>query len=201
VELAELLAKRRMVRSFNGTPVDQTWLDHTCATALWAPTAGNSAGVRFSTISSTDVASFFLVATDEEWRRTSRRYEGLARAGAVVLVSVRVNDYLERYRESDKRGANLFERDAWPLPYWHADAAMATMALLLLLEEAGLKATIWGRFRHHDEILRWAGIHDEELFCSVLVGYADGQDTTSASLRRSVPSRHERVRRVRPPAP
>ena len=38
-----------MTRSFDGTPVDAVWLDDLCAQALWAPTAGNSAGVRLYT--------------------------------------------------------------------------------------------------------------------------------------------------------
>jgi hypothetical protein len=73
---------------------------------------------------------------------------------------------------------------------------MATMALLLLVEEAGWQATIWGNFRNGDRILRWAKVEDEQLFCSVLIGRADGNDVTSRSLQREVPSRAQRVRRV-----
>ncbi|HEY5011051.1 MAG TPA: nitroreductase family protein, partial [Acidimicrobiales bacterium] len=79
MELRELLAQRRMVRSFDGTPVDSTWLAELCAQALWAPTAGNSAGVRFHTIGPELSAQYFAVATDEEWRANARRAEGLQR--------------------------------------------------------------------------------------------------------------------------
>ena len=47
-------------------------------------------------------------------------------------------DYLARYGETDKTGSGLDRADGWPVPYWHTDAAMATMALLLLVEESGL---------------------------------------------------------------
>jgi hypothetical protein len=70
------------------------------------------------------------------------------------------------------------------------------MALLLLLEESDWQATLWGNFRHHDEVRRWANLDDEELFASVFVGKGDGNDPPSASLSRTVPSRHARVRRV-----
>jgi hypothetical protein len=73
---------------------------------------------------------------------------------------------------------------------------MATMALLLLLEESGWQAALWGNFRHEQEVLRWAGVDDEDLFATVLIGRADGHDVPSSSLARDVPSRESRVRVV-----
>ena len=185
-----------MVRSFDSTPVDLDWLDTLCATSMWAPTAGNSAGVRMHTIDQSILPGYFEVATDEQWRRRSRRFEGLSRAGAAVLVTSRAQDYARRYGECDKAGSGLDEASAWPIPYWHTDAAMATMALLLLIEEGGWAATIWGNFRYETEVLQWAGIEDEALFATVLVGRDDGRDEASSSLARDVPSRGDRVRRV-----
>ena len=186
-----------MVRSFDGTPVDQEWLDELCAQALWAPTAGNSAGVRMHTIGPELVGAYFDVATDAAWRASARRAPGLARAGGAVLVTCRVRDYLERYAEPDKASSGLAERDAWPVPYWHTDAAMATMALLLLLEESGWRATLWGNFRHDAAVLAWANASDEDLFATVLIGRDDGADVASTSLERGVMSRTDRVRRVK----
>jgi nitroreductase len=187
-----------MTRSFDGTPVDEAWLDELCAEALWAPTAGNSAGVRIYTLGAPFVNPYLTLVTDEAWRSKSRRYEGLRRAGALVLVTARVSEYLERYGENDKSASNLSEKSEWPLPYWHTDAAMATMALLLLLEESNWQAALWGNFRNGDAVMNWAGIHDEELFATVFVGRADGDDQPSASLSRNVPTRQARVRRVTP---
>jgi hypothetical protein len=187
-----------MVRSFDGTPVDPTWLRELCADALRAPTAGNSAGVRFHTIGAALVGDYFNVATDETWRTNARRAAGLQRAGAVVLVTSRRGEYVARYAEADKHDSGLDDESNWPIPYWHTDAAMATMALLLLIEEGGWQAALWGNFRHEDDILRWAKIEDEDLFATVLIGRADGNDVTSSSLAREVPSRESRVREVEP---
>lgn len=187
-----------MTRSFDGTPVDEAWLDELCAQALWTPTAGNSVGVRLYTLSISSVGPYLHVATDEEWRSRSRRYAGLARAGGIVLVTTRLQDYLARYREPDKANAGLAHEAAWPLPYWHADAAMATVALLLLVEEAGWQAALWGSFRNSGAVLEWAGVADEELFATVFVGRGDGLDEPSSSLSRAVPRRRDRVRRLRP---
>jgi hypothetical protein len=198
MELHELLSRRRMVRSFDGSPVDQDWLDECCAQALWAPTAGNSAGVRMHTVGPDELSGYFNVATDDYWRSNARRSLGLQRAGAVVLITSRPQDYLSRYAESDKSTTGLYEQAGWPVPYWHTDAAMATMALLLLIEESGWRATIWGNFRNSVPVLAWARIENEELFATVLIGRSDGADVPSASLDREVPSRASRVRRVAP---
>ncbi|HEY5302795.1 MAG TPA: nitroreductase family protein [Acidimicrobiales bacterium] len=195
--LLDLLARRRMTRSFRDQPVDQDVLDELCAAALRAPTAGHSAGVRMTTVAASQVPHYFEHATDAAWRAASPRFEGLSRAGAVVIVTSRPQDYYARYAEADKASSGLANPDNWTVPYWHTDAAMATMALLLLLEERGLGATLWGNFRHDGDVLTWAGIHDEVLFASVLVGTPDGQDHASASLSRDVATRRERVRRVR----
>ncbi len=196
MDLATLLAQRRMCRSFDATPVDERWLDDACATAMWAPTAGNSAGVRMHTIGADLVSAYLERATDLEWRRDSPRAPGLARAGAVVLVTSRPQDYLERYGEADKRSSGLTSIEAWPIPYWHTDAAMATMALLLLLEDAGWSSTLWGNFRHDRDVLDWVGAPDELLFASVLIGRPDDNDHRSRSLERTVPARAARVHRV-----
>jgi nitroreductase len=185
-----------MVRSFDGTPVERAWLAERCAEALWAPTAGNSAGVRFHIVGPELVGEYFDVATDEEWRASARRADGLQRAGAIVLVTSRRGEYVARYAEADKRHSGLDDESNWPVPYWHTDAAMATMALLLLIEESGWQAALWGNFRHEQEILRWAHVDDEDLFATVLIGRADGNDVASSSLAREVPSRQSRVRAV-----
>jgi len=185
-----------MVRSFDATAVDAEWLSGLCADAMWAPTAGNTAGVRMHVIGPELVASYFEVATDERWRANARRSASLMGAGAAVLVTSRPSDYFERYGEPDKAASGLDVASGWTIPYWHTDAAMATMALLLLLEEAGWAATIWGNFRRQSDVLSWARIVDESLFATVLVGRDGGDDVRSASLDRPVPARTDRVRRV-----
>lgn len=163
--------------------------------ALFAPTAGNTAGVRFLVVDQPALPGYFAVATDENWRENAPRAAGLLRAGAAVLVTSRPQDYAARYAEADKASSGLGDPANWPLPYWHTDAAMATMALLLLLEGEGLQATLWGNFRNEEAVLAWAGLTDERLFATLLIGHGDGNDRPSASLSRAVPSRAERVRR------
>ncbi len=194
--LSDLLARRRMVRSFDGTAVDLDWLQGACADALRAPTAGNSAGVRMCVLGPSRISSLIDAATDPQWRERSRRLPGIARAGAAVVVTTRPQDYLERYRESDKADSGLSEAASWEVPYWHTDAAMATMALLLLVEEADLGAALWGAFRHESSVLSLVDAPEERLFATLFIGHPDGGDHPSSSLSRPVPSRSARVRRL-----
>ena len=196
MELLDLLARRRMTRSFSGDAIDHQRLDELCVESLRAPTAGNSAGVRMCTVPREQLPGYFAAATDPEWRERSARWPGLSRAAAAVVITSRPGDYLARYGEADKSASGLDEPDAWRVPYWHTDAAMAAMALLLLLEEAGLGAALWGNFRHEERVLDFIGAKDEALFATVLVGVADGRDRPSASLARPTPTRRERVRRL-----
>ncbi len=195
MDLPTLLTDRRMTRSFTGDPVDLDALARSCALALRAPTAGNCGGVRMTIVGSESIADYVERATDAEWRAASRRVAGLARAGALVVVTSRPADYAARYAEPDKAASGLADPTAWPVPYWHGDAGMATMALLLLVQDAGLGTALWGNFRHDARVLEWLGAPEESLFATVFVGHPDRLDPPSSSLRRAVPAPAERVRR------
>jgi nitroreductase len=197
MELTDALSARRMVRSFDGSAVDLELIEPLCREALRAPTAGNAAGTSFVVMGHQDVSDYFAVATDPTWRDNAPRSTGLLRAGAVVAALCHPPTYLRRYDEPDKRRSALADRERWTVPYWYTDAAMATMALLLLIEEAGLQATLWGNFRHHEAVLEFLGAPaDSCLFGTVLIGRSDGNDRKSASLDRDVATRSERVRRL-----
>ena len=127
MEFSDLARRRRMVRSFDGTPVPGDLMAAWCELALSAPTAGNSAGVQFVVIEPIKVAAYFEAATDKSWRSNARRADGLLRAGGVVLALSNPDLYTGRYSEADKAQSGLANQDAWPIPYWHTDAAMATM--------------------------------------------------------------------------
>lgn len=168
-----------------------------CELALRAPTAGNSSGVRFVVIEHPRVGEYFKAATDAQWRNTARRAPGLLRAGGVVLAISNPQIYIERYGEPDKSSSGLSDIDAWPVPYWHTDAAMATMQLLLAIDDAGWSSCFWGNFRNEAAVLNLAGLGAPwRLFGSVLIGRDDGHDVTSPSLRREVEARASRVLRL-----
>ena len=183
-----------MVRSFDGTAPSHETLAQWAELALCAPTAGNSAGVRLVVIEGESVPQYFAAATDPAWRESAVRAPGLLRAGAVVAAFSCPDLYTSRYGEGDKARSGLERAVAWTVPYWHTDAAMAVMQLLLLIEHDDWSACFWGNFRNEDNVRELCRLDEGwKLFGTVLIGRNDGYDRPSASLRREVTPRTQRV--------
>lgn len=188
-----------MVRDFEGGDLDEDELVAMCEEALRAPTAGHARGVELVVLSGADGVERYLgAATDATWRRTSARYDGLARAGGAVVVVVDPGAYARRYAAPDKAASGLDGPAAWPVPYWHGDAGAAVMALLLLATDRGLGACFLGAFRNAAAVLDLVGAPPAKAcYGAVLLGRASSGDVPSASLARPGPSRAERVLRAR----
>ena len=185
-----------MVRSFNGAAVDEELLGRLAEMALRAPTAGNARGIELLLLVGADeVATYFTATTDEGWRARSARFAGLSRASAVVLVVADPSAYVKRYAAEDKRSSGLGDSaEAWPVPYWIGDAGAATMALLLLCEEAGLSCCFLGAFRGTAALIDELGAPPGVvIYGAVLVGHPDGNDHRSGSLDRPGKRRSQRV--------
>lgn len=183
-----------MVRSFDGSAPTHETLANWAELALRAPTAGNSAGVHLVVIEGDAVPSYFAAATDSEWRESAERAAGLQRAGAVVAAFSCPALYTARYGERDKVSSGLRDADAWTVPYWHTDAAMSVMQLLLLIEHDEWSACFWGNFRNEVAVRELCGLDEQwRLFGTVLIGRDDGHDRRSDSLNRDVTPRSQRV--------
>jgi nitroreductase len=200
MELQEAIRRRAMVRSFSTEPVDPSTLERILLGALRSPTAGNSRGTAWVVLEGPDQTSLYFDATmDEEWRRSSLRWDGLRRAPVILLSYSSADRYVSRYREADKSVSGLGDGpDQWPVPYWTGDAAFGVMAVLLQAVEAGLGACILGSFRGEAELASRLGVPGEwRLFCAVALGRADGNDHSSPSLDRPGPTDAERIHRGR----
>jgi len=195
MELRDAMARRRMVRDFDGAAIPAEQLAALCTEALAAPTAGNSRGIELVALDGTlGVSRYLDAATDPDWREASPRAEGFARAGAAVLVVCDPEAYARRYAEPDKRGSGLHETSGWPVPYWYGDAGAVTLSLLLLAVDAGLGACFLGAFRNASRVLRSVGAPaDRTLYGCVLLGGASRPQVRGASLRRPGPPRSARV--------
>ena len=193
MDVREALRRRRMTRAFDGRELSEGVLAALCADALRAPTAGHTRGVEAVVLSgTTGVGRYLAVATDEAWRSSSRA-AGLGAAGGAVVVLCDPGAYAARYAEEDKSSSGLSDPASWPVPYWYGDAAFATMALLLLAEEAALAACFLGAFRHEAAVLAEVRAPaGRRLFGTVLLG-GRGAGAPSSSLAREGPSRTDRV--------
>jgi nitroreductase len=143
MEFQEVVNRRRMVRNFGPEPVDPAVVDRIIDNALHAPSAGFSQGWAFLRLdTAVDVARFWQATTPEDLRG-SRWLDGMRRAPVIVVPLSHKDAYLDRYAEPDKGWTDRDEA-RWPVPYWHVDAGMASLLMLLTVVDEGLGACFFG---------------------------------------------------------
>ena len=148
MELSDALRARRMVRSFRTDPVDDASLERILDAGRRAPSAGHSQGWAFVVLDTPeDVRRFWTAATDDvddpdPW------LAGMMTAPVVVVPCSRRAAYVERYAAPDKAGTRRRNGspagDPWNVPYWHMDAAMASLLILQTAVDEGLGACFFG---------------------------------------------------------
>ena len=79
----------------------------------------------------------------------------MMRAPVVVLPCSSKAAYLDRYAEPDKGWVDRDE-SRWPMPFWHMDAAMATLLILQTAVDEGLGACFFGIPPEREERVREA---------------------------------------------
>jgi len=174
-----------MVRNYTDAPVDGETLERILGRAVRAPSAGFSQGVSF------------VVVTDAARRRSIAELAGedeyvadgfdpwISRAPVHVVIGVRKDAYLERYRETDKGGPDSPSADesGWPVPYWWVDAGASMMLLLLATVDEGLAAGFLGS-HHMDGLSTLLGIPDDVAPIGVVTIGHPAPDRRSGSLER-----------------
>ncbi len=178
-----------MTRRFDATPLSQALLVELLDTARRAPSAGFSQGVHFLLLTGDELAQFWANTGAAEWFAASQ--PGVLHAPAVVLSLADPEAYTARYSAPDKAGHGLENAEAWPVPFWLTDAAMAVQNLLLLAEAHGLGALWFGLFRNARSALDALGVpaHVEPVGAVALGHRAHGEvQSGSAASRPRRPS-------------
>ncbi|MEZ5142038.1 MAG: nitroreductase family protein [Acidimicrobiales bacterium] len=185
MELAEVLRRRRMVRSFAARPVDDEVLDELLEAARRSPSAGNSQGLDLVVLRGHETARYWDVTLPGA-RRAAFGWPGLLRAPVLVVVVTDPAAYVARYAEADKASTGLGSgADRWPVPYWFVDAGAAIENLLLAAADAGLGACLFGPFGHEEAVRQALGIPGgRRLVATIAVGHADGGDERGRSAGR-----------------
>ena len=151
MEFQDVVRHRRMVRDYSDEPVDPAVIDLALANAVRAPSAGFSQGWAFLVLDQpADIARFWEVTTTpgelpDSWLR------GMTTAPVVIIPCSSKAAYLDRYAEPDKGWTDLDEA-RWPVPFWHMDAAMASLLILLTAVDEGLGACFFGIPDDHDPV-------------------------------------------------
>ena len=132
MEFRELLRRRRMVRKFEPRPVPDDVLRRVLEAARHAPSAGFSQGFDFVVLTTKDELDWFYRTTDDP--TDPDPYPGReaeAAPACIVLPYADKRAYLERYSQPDKIEFGMDREEAWPVPFWTVDTAMAMMLILL----------------------------------------------------------------------
>ncbi len=187
-----------MCRSYLDRPVDGAVLDGLLHLAQRAPAAGNTQGWQWLVLDQpASVARYWDVCLPPS-RRAGFPWPGLLRAPVLVIPYADPGAYLARYGEADKaarvaappeeREALAGSTDAWAVPYWHLDTAMAAMTLLLGVGTVGLGACLFGQFNAAGAVRAEFGVPDGlEAIGTIAVGHPDGSGQPSASAARRRP--------------
>ncbi len=187
-DLASLIRRRRMTRTFQGGPrLDD--VVRLAETAVRAPSAGFSQGVH-------------LLILDEEgrldfWNRTGAgswfegRSPGVLGATHIVLVFGDSQAYGDRYGQEDKRDLGLADLTQWQMPYWLVDAGMVAQNMLLLVEEKRWGGLFFGVHGDQTAYFQDLGV-PETARCigAIALGFRSAEDAPSGSptKRRRRPS-------------
>jgi nitroreductase len=181
-----------MIRSYQpDRPIPRQTIDSVLDLAVRAPSAGHTQGWRFLVLDDPQSCERFWSVTAEgepdDWLQRMRS------APALIIVFSSKHAYLERYAEPDKGWTDRDEAH-WPVPYWHIDAGMAAMIMLLAAVDVGLGGCFFGVPGEFWPAVRVAfGVPDEWSPIGVVsLGYP-APDVRSPSLKRGRRPRDEVV--------
>jgi nitroreductase len=122
---------------------------------------------------------------------------GMTTAPVVIIPCSSKAAYLNRYAEPDKGWTDRDEA-RWPVPFWHMDAAMASLLILLTAVDEGLGACFFGISPEHERATRDAfGIPDDfDPVGAITLGHRPPEEGPSGSpTKRSRRSQADVVHR------
>jgi nitroreductase len=143
MEFEDVVRRRKMVRSYTDEPVDPAVVERALHHATRAPSAGFSQGWGFLLLDSREDVDRYWRATADSVDDPDRWLRGMMRAPVVIVPCSSRAAYLRRYAEPDK-GWTDQDESRWPVPFWHMDAAMASLLILQTAVDEGLGACFFG---------------------------------------------------------
>jgi nitroreductase len=200
MEFIEVVRRRKMVRSYTEEPVDAAVVERALHNATRAPSAGFSQGWGFLLLDTREDVRRFWTATSDEDDLTDPDdwLTGMVRAPVVVVPCSSKAAYLKRYAEQDK-GWTDEDEARWPVPFWHMDAAMASLLILQTAVDEGLGACFFGVPPEHVASLKEAfGIPDAfDPVGAITIGHPATGGAAGSPTRRPRKAEDEVVHRGR----
>jgi nitroreductase len=145
MEFADVVRRRRMVRSFTGEPVAPQDIETILDAARRGPSAGYSQGVEFVIVTDPAMRARIALPFGETYS-ASGHPNFVAQAPVQIVICTSAEVYKSRYRESDKMRVRkeVSDEALWRTPFWYTDAGCAKMLILLAAVDLGLAAAFVG---------------------------------------------------------
>ncbi len=148
MEFADVLRRRRMIRTFTTEPLAEGTADRLLKAASRAPSAGFSQGFSFLVLAGEEQCTpfwrlIFAQVEQEADERMHRLVQGMSQAPLVIVPMAGKDVYLDRYAQGDK-GWTDRDEGRWPVPYWYIDTGFAALLILLAVVDEGLGAVFFG---------------------------------------------------------
>jgi nitroreductase len=189
-----------MIRRYQpNRPVPRSRIDGLIAAAIRAPSAGFSQGWHFLVLDEPGaVANYWAVTTSPSVPRgepagatTDGWLSGMQTAPVIIVVFSDRRAYEKRYAEPDKGARSEAPMDLdkrWPVPYWHLDAAMAGLLILLGAVDDELGACFFGVPTDRVDALRHQFEMPSEFVPvgAITVGFPDPGYKSKPALHRPI---------------
>jgi nitroreductase len=184
VELADVLQRRRMTRSYLPDPVSREAVERIVATVRRAPSAGFSQGHRLVVVTSAQTRAELARLAGEDEYVAAGGQAWISTAPVHVLVGTREESYHERYRRPDKLRDG--EEIGWPAPYWFVDAGSLFLLLQLAALDEGLATGVYGVLPEQVPAVKaLLGVpHDVHFVCLVTIGHPAPDPRETALVSR-----------------
>jgi nitroreductase len=183
MEFTEVVRRRRMVRHFTDEPVPPETVERIVEAAQHAPSAGFSQGVSFVVVTDGEMRTRVAeIAGESEY--TSGGFDPfVSEAPVQIIICTSEKVYKDRYREPDKKPDPDAEEAEWPVPYWHTDAGMSLLLILLAAVNEGLAGAFVGVWQQR-ELQELLGIPQHFIPIGVTMIGHGAPDKKSGSLKR-----------------
>lgn len=143
MEFQDVVRRRKMVRNYTTEAVDPAIIDRALENATRAPSAGFSQGWAFVVLDTPADVERFWRASSDDVDAPDTWLAGMMSAPVVIVPCSSKDAYLDRYAQPDKGWTDRDEA-RWPMPFWHMDAAMASLLILQTVTDSGLGACFFG---------------------------------------------------------
>jgi nitroreductase len=177
MEFADVVRRRRMVRSFDARPIPPDTVERLLAYAQRGPSSGFTQGFEFLVFDGPEQTAKFW----EHASPTMRQYlSGTVPAPLIIVPFAHEQAYVDRYRQPDKAATHRASGADFPAPYWFIDSAFAAMLVLLGAVDEGLGAfffSIEANRRGIESFVRRFGVPDGYWpIGAIAVGYPRGDE-------------------------